>query len=118
MGQVTERTIAKFISALYAKQAEKYGGDTTINQLRTMAQCYLIHTETGEGTSITELSDILEMPTSTVHRSVTELIQKGWLRDSPHPTDGRRRIVELSEQGVSGGLWAQGIEWIREYSED
>ncbi len=83
-----------------------------------MAQCYFFYTENDRGTSITELSRTLGIPTSTVHRSVSRLIDKGWLKDSPHPTDGRRRVVELSDQGISGGLWAEGIEWIERFSEE
>ena len=40
--QVTERTIARFIHALYAKLAEKYGGETSLNELRVVAYCYFV----------------------------------------------------------------------------
>lgn len=116
-GTITRRTIARFIEALFAKQSDKYGGDTTLNELRVIACCYRVYTDTGAGTSVTELAQALAMPTSTVHRSVTSLIEAGWLRDSVHPDDRRRRIIRLSEQGIAGGLWETAIDWLEEFSE-
>ena len=116
-GEITPLTIAHFISELYARQAQKYGGETSLNELRTIAHCYLVYSKGEDGTSVTELSRELGIPTSTTHRAVTQLIEKGWLTDSPHPEDRRRRVVRLSEQGVSGGLWQEAIAWLDRYSE-
>ena len=117
MATITERTIARFIVELFKKMNDKYGGETSVNELRVVAQCYYLYSEGNRGTSVTELSETLGIPISTAHRAVSQLIHKGWLKDSPHPEDGRKRVVELSEQGVAGGLWSQGIEWLKLYSE-
>lgn len=113
--KLTHATIASFFDWFYLKQAQKYGGDTSLNELRVMARCYKAYSS-AEQVSITMLSKSLDIPTSTVHRAVTSLIDKGWLVDRRHPDDGRRRIIELSKQGVSGGLWDAAIEFLEQSS--
>lgn len=115
--QITEKTISKFIELLMGEAAKKYGGETTINEYRVAANCYLRYV-LGQTTSISELSSVLDIPTSTTHRSVTNLISKGWLTDQPDPKDGRRRIIELTDKAISGGLWNKAINWLDEYAED
>ena len=67
---------------------------------------------------MTQLSRNLQIPMSTVHSAATNLIAKGWLCDKPNPEDQRCRIISLSEQGVSGGLWQVALGWLNEYSDD
>ena len=114
--QVTETTIAKFIAKLLEALSKKYGGDATLNEARVIAHCYLSHS-LGKTTSITHISSSLGMPTSTAHRAVTNLIKNGWLRDERDPEDGRRRVIQLTNQAVDKGLWQAGIQWVEEYSE-
>ena len=113
---VTEKTIARFIDSLLEQLAGKYGGEATLNEARVIAYCYLTHS-IGETASITSISTALDIPTSTSHRAVTNLIDKGWLRDRQDPKDGRRRIIELTEKAIGGGLWQAGIHWLEDYAE-
>ncbi len=114
--QITKELVADLFVMLYTKQAAKYGGETTLNELRVIAACYQAFTHE-RSASITTLSEELNIPTSTVHRAVTNLMSKGWIVDKPDLSDGRKRIISLSEQGVSGGLWRVIADWIEGYPE-
>lgn len=111
MRTLRPKDISDFIDWLYDQQAEKYGGDTTLNELRVVAHCYKAHTD-GAATSLTKISQNLDMPTSTVHRAVVSLINKGWLYDRPHAEDGRKKLIGLSEQAIRGGLWNSAADFL------
>ena len=113
---ITEKTIAQFIDTLLEQLGGKYGGEATLNEARVIACCYLTHS-LGQSGSITSISKGLGIPTSTAHRAVTNLIDKGWLQDRQDPQDGRRRIIELTEKAIDGGLWQAGIHWLEDYAE-
>ena len=115
-GKITDRTISDFITSLYAVQAEKYGGETTLNELRVIAHCYRAHAYK-ERVSVSLLAKSLNIPMSTVHRAVTNLIAKGWISDHKDPFDGRKRVIELTSRALETNLWETGAKWIEKYSE-
>ncbi|MEM7543452.1 MAG: MarR family transcriptional regulator [Pseudomonadota bacterium] len=116
MGKITRKTISDFITTLYAVQADKYGGETTLNELRVVAECYRAHAY-GHIISVSTLANSLQIPMSTAHRAVTNLIAKGWIHDRRDPEDGRRRVIELTEKGLQTNLWETGAHWIEAFSE-
>jgi DNA-binding MarR family transcriptional regulator len=52
----------------------------------------------GEAT-LTELSDELALDRTTMSRSVKPLIDAGWIDASTGETDGREKILKLSDRG-------------------
>ena len=82
---------------LLSATAESLPGDTTLNQLRIM---HVVHymTAGGEPTSVSEIADALDMPRSGVSRVITELVSYGWVKEEPHPEDGRRRLLVANSE--------------------
>ena len=118
MGTITERTIARFIVELFKKMKRQVRRRNERQRTQGSRSVLLLVLGGKPGKRLLpSCLKTLGIPISTAHRAVSQLIHKGWLKDSPHPEDGRKRVVELSEQGVAGGLWSQGIEWLKLYSE-
>ncbi len=116
--RITEATITKFGWHFFKKMSTKYGGDTTINELRVINQVYACHSEE-RTTGVMELSRKLDIPKSTVSRAVFSLLVRGWLAEEPHEEDGRRREVTLGPVALERreADWRDCIDWMVEFSE-
>ncbi|GAA1597171.1 MarR family winged helix-turn-helix transcriptional regulator [Actinoplanes couchii] len=53
----------------------------------------------GAGATVTELAEHLEITKQAASQMAEELIRKGYLQRSPHPTDARARLLTLTEKG-------------------
>ncbi len=96
--------------------AEKYGGASTLNELRVMNQVILCHIK-GRSCSVTTLHKATEIPIATVSRAVSNLQREGWLSDRRDISDGRKRIIspghrslDLTPEDIS-----KTIHWINDF---
>ena len=76
--------------------AEKYHGDTTLNEMRVMNKMVYFEFR-GRTSTVTQLSSALGIPKSTVSRSVKSLRDSGWITEIPDPSDRRIRTLLLSD---------------------
>lgn len=91
---VTPEAFVEFARNLYLLLAKKFGGDTTLNELRVMNQIILCYFK-GRNCSVTSLHEVTGIPIPTVSRAVANLQYCGFLSERRDPNDGRRRIVSL-----------------------
>ena len=98
-----------FAKDYYDILAEFVPGDTTVNELRiltalAMASC------SGTGTSVSEIAEKTGISRATVSRLVTQWMEAGRITESPHPKDGRRRILDFSEEAKRySGFWSKRL---------
>lgn len=115
---VTPQALVKFTRNLYLLLAEKFGGDTTLNELRVMNQIILCHVK-GRCCSVTALHKVTGIPIPTVSRVVAHLQYSGYLADRRDPDDGRKRIISLSPPAadqISIDV-DEMIQWIENFHE-
>ncbi len=96
---LTPQALVEFARNLYVLLAEKFGGDTTLNELRVMNQIILCHVK-GHCCSVTALHKVTGIPIPTVSRAVAHFQYRGFLSERRDPNDGRRRIVSLAPRTV------------------
>ncbi len=106
----------EFARNLLRQLADKYGGASTLNELRVMNQIVLCHLK-GRFCSVTALHKVTGIPIPTVSRSVANLQNDGWLSERRDPTDGRKRLITLgprSLQRISDDI-ERGIRCINDF---
>jgi DNA-binding MarR family transcriptional regulator len=87
---------------LFSRMADKYGGTTTLNELKMLNYGFVRFAQ-GKDISVTRAAQDLEMPKSTVSRILTDMRAKGFVTEEIHPSDGRRRVFRLAEQYLEVG---------------
>lgn len=95
--------------------AEKYGGETTLNEVRVINQVIHCHLNGGR-CSVTALHKVTGIPMPTVSRAVANLLRDNWLSERRDPADGRKRVITLgprSLQRTSDDI-DRGIGWIND----
>ncbi len=115
---VTAKAVVEFTRDLCRTAAEKYGGESTLNELRVMNQIIRCHLE-GMTCSVTALHKVTGIPIPTVSRSVANLQREGWLSDRRDPTDGRKRIISLGPRSREQACddIKKSIQWINNFRE-
>jgi len=73
--------------------AKHFGGQRTLNHLRVGNFIGLCCQCEGRPTSNQEIAQALGLSRATVSRIVSDFIQCGWVAESPHPEDGRKRLL-------------------------
>jgi DNA-binding MarR family transcriptional regulator len=96
---VTAKVVIEFSRILLGALAEKYGGDSTLNELRVMNQLIRCSIK-GRHCTVTGIHKATGIPIPTVSRSVTHLQREGWLSEQVDPDDGRKRLICLSPQSM------------------
>ncbi|MEZ5566225.1 MAG: MarR family transcriptional regulator [Gammaproteobacteria bacterium] len=91
----TARDIQAFVGLFLALLAKHFGGETTVNHLRIGSFIGLRTLYEDTSTSNKEIAQALGISHSTVSRIVHEFIEQKWIRQRPHPEDGRRRLIEI-----------------------
>jgi len=76
--------------------ADHFGGHTTLNHLRVGNYIGLRSQYESRPTSNSEISQSLGISRATVSRIVSDFIQCGWVRETPHPDDGRKRLLVIT----------------------
>ncbi len=115
---VTPQAVVGFTRSLYLLLAEKFGGDTTLNELRVMNQIILCHFK-GRCCSVTALHKVTGIPIPTVSRVVAHLQYSGYLVDRRDPDDGRKRIISLGPRSLEL-TWDDinaRVQWINDFRE-
>ena len=113
---ITAPAVVEFTRTNLRILSERYGGETTLNELRVINQvirCDLA----GRSCCVTALHRITGIPIPTVSRCVANLQRDGWLSERPDPDDGRKRIIslgahssELTRDDIDGA-----IRWINDF---
>ncbi len=115
---VTAKAVVEFTRNLCRTAAEKYGGESTLNELRVMNQIIRCHLD-GRNCSVTALHKVTGISISTVSRSVANLQADNWLSERQDPDDGRRRIISLGPRslGRTRDDIKEAVRWINEFRE-
>ena len=113
---ITAPAVVEFTRTNLRILSERYGGETTLNELRVINQvirCDLA----GRTCCVTALHRITGIPIPTVSRCVANLQRDGWLSERADPDDGRKRIIslgphsiELTRDDINGA-----IRWINDF---
>jgi DNA-binding MarR family transcriptional regulator len=96
---VTAKGVIEFTRILFGALAEKYGGDSTLNELRVMNQLIRC-SHKGRHCTVTGIHKATGIPIPTVSRSVAHLQREGWLSEQEDPDDGRKRLICLSPHSL------------------
>ena len=91
---VTALAVIEFTRFLFKTLAERYGGDSTLNELRVINQIILCQLE-GQTSCVTSLHNLTGIPIPTVSRCVAKLQSDKWLSERQDPADGRKRLISL-----------------------
>ncbi len=77
--------------------SEKYGGQTTVNQLRVIHSVLICLLRNGPNYPCTAkwIHEDTDIPLSTISRATAGLVDTGWMTEEQHPEDGRSRIIRL-----------------------
>lgn len=88
-------TMAAYNAEYLAMLHRKFGGESTVNELRVM-NCVFCAEVAGQDVGVSQVSRALGIPKSTVSRAALKLRQAGWIREVASPNDGRRRLLRLT----------------------
>ena len=115
---VASQAVFEFARNLYRLLAEKFGGDTTLNELRVMNQIILCHIK-DRCCSVTALHKVTGIPIPTVSRAVANLRYSGYLSERRDPDDGRKRIISLDSRAFeqTSAEIDEMIQWINDFRE-
>lgn len=94
---ITPLAVLEYGAELTRLFSEKYGGQTTVNQLRVLHSVLICTYRNGPACPCTVkwIHEDTGIPLSTISRALTYLVETGWIADEPNPQDGRSRIVKL-----------------------
>ncbi len=104
--------LIRFASLLFNRMSGKYGRATTLNELVIMNYGFFCHMR-GEDIRVTKAATVLGIPKSTVSRVLTDMRAKRFICEYAHPTDRRRRIIELADSYLNRSFsdMRQVLEW-------
>lgn len=119
MKKATTNTVSIFTFKLFEKMSMKYGGETTINELRVMNCAYYYHFADKVCYQKTMVKQ-LGITKSTVSRSVFNLVKKGWLVEVLEEDDRRLHRLCLGEQALcrAESDWQESIDWWEDAMEE
>jgi DNA-binding MarR family transcriptional regulator len=104
----------------FASELERRVGDTDFRDIRITHGCVFGNIEP-DGSRLTELAQRARMTKQSVGEVATELEQRGYLERVPDPSDGRAKIIRLTERGREAQALGRGIideierEWAERY---
>jgi DNA-binding MarR family transcriptional regulator len=98
----TTRELHRFKTEILDVMAEHFGGHATLNHLRVGSYLGLRSQHDGEPTSNAEIAAALGISRPTVSRIVADFVQAGWVKEYPHPEDGRRRLLAITPEHAAG----------------
>jgi len=107
----------------FCEQLEERLADTPYNDIRISHGCVFGNIEP-EGSRLTELAERARMTKQSVGEVTSDLEQRGYVERVPDPTDGRAKIIRLTERGrVAQALGVELIdeleqEWVERFGAD
>ena len=99
----------------FCEDLERRLADTPYNDIRISHGC-VFGTIEPEGSRLTELADRARMTKQSVGEVTSDLEQRGYVERVPDPSDGRAKIIRLTERGRAAQ--ALGIGLIDELEQD
>jgi DNA-binding MarR family transcriptional regulator len=99
----------------FASELERRVGGTAYSDIRITHGCVFGNIEP-DGSRLTELAQRARMTKQSVGEVATELEQRGYLERVPDPSDGRAKIIRLTDRGRQAQ--ALGREIIDEIEEE
>jgi len=79
--------------------SDHMGGETTVNELRVMS-CIRGFYFDDVAVSHTLIRKHTKISGSTITRSITNLLRKGWIEEMADPKDRRRRTIVISQKVI------------------
>ena len=83
---------------LYSTQLAARMADSDYTDLRYSHGCVFGNVDQ-EGTRLTDLADLAHMTKQSVGEVASDLEKRGYVERVPDPTDGRAKIIRLTERG-------------------
>jgi DNA-binding MarR family transcriptional regulator len=99
----------------FCEGLERRLADTPYNDIRISHGCVFGNIEP-EGSRLTELAERARMTKQSVGEVTSDLEQRGYVERVPDPSDGRAKIIRLTERGRAAQ--ALGVELIDELEEE
>lgn len=99
----------------FASELERRVAETAFSDIRITHGCVFGNIEP-DGSRLTELAERARMTKQSVGEVASELEQRGYLERVPDPSDGRAKIIRLTERGHEAQ--ALGFEIINEIERD
>ena len=107
----------------FADELERRMAETPYNDIRITHGCVFGNIEP-DGSRLTDLAARARMTKQSVGEVASELEQRGYLERVPDPSDGRAKIIRLTERGRDAQALGRGIideierEWAERYGAD
>jgi len=99
----------------FSEELARRLAQTPYNDIRATHGCVFGNIEP-EGSRLTDLAERAHMTKQTVGEVATELERRGYLERAPDPSDGRAKIIQLTERGRQ--VQALGREIIDEIEQE
>ena len=82
----------------YSEELGRRVAETPYNDIRVAHGCVFGNIDP-DGTRLTDLAERAHMTKQSVGEVATELERRGYLERAPDPSDGRAKIIRLTERG-------------------
>jgi DNA-binding MarR family transcriptional regulator len=108
---------------VFADELERRLSDTPYNDIRISHGC-VFGTIDPDGSRLTELATRARMTKQSVGEVTSDLEQRGYVERVPDPSDGRAKIIRLTERGRAAQTLGQGLideieqEWADRFGEE
>ncbi len=92
----------------FASELERRVAETAFSDIRITHGCVFGNIDP-DGSRLTELAERARMTKQSVGEVASELEQRGYIERVPDPTDGRAKIIRLTERGREAQALGLGI---------
>ena len=92
----------------FCEQLERRLADTPYDDIRITHGCVFGNID-AEGTRLTELAERARMTKQSVGEVTSDLEQRGYVERVPDPSDGRAKIIRLTERGRAAQALGVGL---------
>ena len=92
----------------FSEELARRVAQTPYSDIRITHGCVFGYIEP-DGSRLTDLADRAHMTKQSVGEVATELEQRGYLERVPDPSDGRAKIIRLTERGREAQALGRGI---------
>ena len=99
MNSQLKKSMAAYSAAYLDMIAGKFGGDSTLNEVRVMNCIFQAHLA-GRNVGVSCVSRALGIPKSTVSRAVSNFRAGEWIQEVPSLWDSRRRFLRLTPKAL------------------
>ena len=101
-----------FLVAYFDRLGLRLKGATTLNEIRIYSTI-IVASLKGFSYDNTLLSKKLGIPKATISRAVLKLIEIGFYKETVHPDDHRRRVLEFTDHGRQQA--EEWLDWIKTF---